>query len=313
MPMNLRQARLVDPITTKVVQGFTFPSLSGGVLFPSVPVPTSGGQVVEFGKEAFQAVYARRAPGANTRRVTLGYQGKPYALLNERLEGTVPRELLREASRVPGIDLATRSTRTVMNILKLNLEREQAAIATDPASYAASNKLEISAAGDRWDNDACVIGSQIEAGREAIRAQVGVYPNTLLLSPRAFSAAKVNPSVIERFKYSTREAVTEELLANLWGVRKVVVASAVTADQAGAFLDIWGDAAILAYVPEVVGGQEEPSYGYTYELEGHPLVEEPYFDNNTASWVYPVAYERAPVLPCPGAGYLISGTRTPAQ
>ena len=41
-------------------------------------------------------------------------------------------------------------------------------------------------------------------------------------------------------------------------------------------------------------------------MRGHPLVETPYWDGNTKSWIYGVSYERAPVLAGMSAGYLIS-------
>lgn len=41
-------------------------------------------------------------------------------------------------------------------------------------------------------------------------------------------------------------------------------------------------------------------------MEGHPFVEEPYFERNIKSWIYGVTYERAPVLAGVSAGYLFS-------
>jgi hypothetical protein len=48
-----------------------------------------------------------------------------------------------------------------------------------------------------------------------------------------------------------------------------------------------------------------PSYGYTYQLAGYPLVEEPYYERNPKSWIYPVTDEVAPVMAGADAGYLI--------
>ena len=49
-----------------------------------------------------------------------------------------------------------------------------------------------------------------------------------------------------------------------------------------------------------------PSYGYTYQLSGSPLVEEPYYDRNAKSWIYPVTRVEAPVMASASAGYLIT-------
>ena len=49
-----------------------------------------------------------------------------------------------------------------------------------------------------------------------------------------------------------------------------------------------------------------PSYGYTYQLRGYPIVELPYEDRNPKSWIYPVTDEVQPVIAGAEAGYLIS-------
>lgn len=62
---------------------------------------------------------------------------------------------------------------------------------------------------------------------------------------------------------------------------------------------------ILAYAPATPSGMEEPSYGYTYTMKGHPFVEQGRWDGDTRSWVHGVSYERVPVLSGITAGYLI--------
>lgn len=62
--------------------------------------------------------------------------------------------------------------------------------------------------------------------------------------------------------------------------------------------------AVLAYVP--TGARfEVPSYGYTYHLAGHPMVERPYYEENPNSWMYPMTYERQVVQTSMEAGFLI--------
>lgn len=126
MPMNTSQARIVDPILSTIAQGYRNAELVGNNLFPAVPVTVAGGQIIEFGRESFRLVDAQRAPGAATKRIQFGYLGKPFALTQHALEGPVPQELQRDASRVPGVDLGQRSVKSALRILSLTLEREQA-------------------------------------------------------------------------------------------------------------------------------------------------------------------------------------------
>lgn len=305
MTMNISQVRVVDPVLTTVVQGYKNPEFVGDALFPAVPVGVSGGKIIEFGKESFLAYNSQRAPGGATRRISFGYQGKPFSLENHALEAPVPREYQRDAAKVPGINLGTRAVNLTMRANKQTLEIQQAALATDAANYPTANKITLSGT-DKWSNAASKPVSIINAGKEAVRQAIGVYPNVLLLGAQAFNPLKDNPSILERFKYTSKESITAEMLAALFDLDKVVVGKAVQATDAGVMSDVWGNFAVLAYVPSSPSQMEEPSYGYTYTMEGHPLVETPYYDNNAKSWIYGVTYERAPVLSGIAAGYLIS-------
>ncbi|MBF0371234.1 MAG: major capsid protein [Magnetococcales bacterium] len=304
MSMNASQVRVVDPVLSRIALGYKNATHVGSILFPHVPVLLAGGKILRFGKESFKLYSARRAPGSNTKRVDFGYESDPYTLAQESLEGKVPREHLREAQTSPGLDLGRRATTNVMRLVALSLEYEQGQLATNANNYDSDHKVTLSGT-SQWSDGASDPTGDINAGKEAIRASVGVEPNVLLLSAKAFNALKNHPTIIERIKYTGRDSVTPDLLAGLWDLERVVVGKAVTSDDAGTLTDVWGKDAVLAYVPASPSGMEEPSFGYTYTLKGHPLVERPYYDNNLKSWLYPVTYERLPVLTSILSGYLI--------
>lgn len=304
MSINLGQARIVDPVLSNVARGFAQQLLAGSALFPAVPVMVAGGQIIQFGREEFRQYSLRRAPGAATKRIPVGYSGAPYALVQDALEIPVPREHMRDAARVPGINLGTAATQKGMRIAGLSLEVEQAGLARNTASYPAANRVAL-APGARWSDAAVNPSLSIEAGREAIRTAVGVYPNTAVISARAMAALRSNAAILDRVKYTGRDNVTVEMLAALWELERVVVGRSLTVDQADVSSDVWGTDAILAYTAIGPIDNAEPSFGFTYTMEGHPLVEQPYWDNSTKSWIYPVTYERAPVVAGGGAGYLI--------
>jgi hypothetical protein len=304
-PMSDAGVRVVDPILTNIAQGYRNMDLVGETLFPAVPVLTTGGQIIEFGKEAFYKYNLRRVPGGAVRRVQFGYAGKPFALLQDSIEGQIPREHMRDAAQVPGINLGTRAVMTAMKIVKTSLESDQAGLATNAANYGAGNKTTLAGA-TKWSASTGVPTANIDTAREAIRASVGVYPNVVLLSAVAFAAARNNPNITARFQYTTAQSITADMLANLWNVQKVVVGGGLTMTDAGVASDIWGNFAIVAYTNLGSQNAEEPSFGYTYTLEGNPLVEQTYWDPSTKSWVYPINYERVPVLSGIAAGYLFT-------
>lgn len=305
MAMNNQQVRVIDPILSNVAQGYTHPEHVGFALFPRVPVKQRGGQIIEFGRDSFKRYNTRRAPGSSTKRLQFGYEGKPFALVQDALEGKVPWEHMQDANQVPGIDLGTESTNEVMNILSLALEIEQAEIATNAANYGADHKVTLSGT-DRWTDDASDPAKQIREYREAVRAAIGIRPNIMEVSAAGFNALCEHPKVLERFKYTSSDSVTADMLAKLFNLRRIVVGEAVYMNEgSSAMVDVWGNAAVLAYVPDQISSRRQPSFGYTYALEGHPIVEEPYNDRNAKSWIYPVTYERTPVLSGIESGFLI--------
>ena len=308
MSMNTDQARVIDPILTEVARGYVNAERVGHVLFPRVDVTARGGQILQFGKESFYRINMRRAPGANTQRVTFGYEGDPFFLVQDSLDVPIPREHMQDANTVPGVDMGKRATKLGMDQVMLSLEIEQAELASNPDHYA-DNQKEALLGSDKWIDPSSDPLAVVSHAKEEARRAAGVDPNRMVISKPIFNALKFHPKIVERYKYTSAESVTARMLANIFDLEEVAVGKGVYMDsnapEENPFLDIWGNNAILAYTPLTVMGFEQPSYGYTYSLVNHPFVEKPVWDDSTKSWVYGVTYERSPVLAGPSAGFLI--------
>jgi hypothetical protein len=312
MPISHAAARVIDPILTTVAQGYSTQEFVGEALFPTVFVDQSGGQIIEFDRDAFRLYGTRRAPGANTAEIQFGYSGKPFALQTHRLQGVIPRQNQRDAQQVAGIDLSAVGVNATMRSLMLGLEVDRANLATTLGNYPVPNRVTLAGA-TKWSVSTGAPMTDVDAGREAIRQACGLYPNTLLLSALAFNACKNNPNVVVRFQHNgvagtDASQITPMMLAGLFNVKNVVIGAGVYWNDANAAVDIWGNNAILAYVPETsaqIRSPYDPSYGYTYMMRGHPAAEAPSWDNDKQSWKYPVEMERVPVLSGITAGYLI--------
>ncbi|HEL4274169.1 TPA: hypothetical protein UM673_000245 [Stenotrophomonas maltophilia] len=307
--MTPGQVRVVDPILSEHARGYRQAQLVASVLFPFADVAAYGGRVIEFGKESFKVYNSKRSPGAATKRVRFGYEGKPYSIIPSSLEAVVPREHMRDANAVPGINLATRAVNVVLRSQLLEYEVECAGIATNASNYDNDHKVTLTGT-DVWSNDASDPASDVETGKEAVRASIGLYPNTMLLSATAFSKLKRHPKIIARSADSGIRKVTLDLLRQVFEIENIVVGAGVVAGANDEFGDVWGTSVVLAYVSpgsDVNANAEEPSYGYGYRIEGMPLVEEPYYDKNAKSWIYGVSNDASPVLAGMAAGYLIQG------
>lgn len=117
--------------------------------------------------------------------------------------------------------------------------------------------------------------SDIEAAKTAVLQSTGFEPNTLVLSYSVFQKLKAHPLLVDRYKYTQAGAiVTEDLLAALFGVDRVLVAKAVVnsanegkTTSAADYAFTTGKNALLCYVAPNPGLMT-PSAGYTFMWTG---------------------------------------------
>lgn len=307
--MTPGQARIVDPVLTTHAVGYVRPGNVGQHLFPTAEVALRAGKVIGFGKEGFRRHNTKRAPGEATKRVQFGYEAGNYAIVDSSLEAVVPVEIAQEAANGPGIDASRDSVDLVLDIMELEHECECADIARNASNYDADHKVSLVGTA-RWRGSAGDPTANVEAGKEAIRAGIGVRPNTAIISASAFAALKANAKIEDYLKHRGYQSLTTQILANLWEIPNIYIGEAVAASgQADDLGDVWGNDVILAYVAPPTGGNRrnaaKPSYGYTYSLRGEPSVEQAYYDQNRKSWIHPVTNNRTPQLTGMVAGYLI--------
>ncbi|MDD9911651.1 MAG: major capsid protein [Alphaproteobacteria bacterium] len=308
MNMNAKQVRVIDPILTTHAQGFKRQNTVGHMLFPRANVFQSGGQVLQFGKEGYKKYNARRSPGDNTKRIKFGYEGKPYSLVQDSLEAVVPDEWQRDAQQVPGINLAKRAVNNVLGNLTMLLEIEQAELAMDPNNYSSSHKLILSGTSLWSDHTNSKPLINVADSKEVVRQDIGMDINTAVFSPKRWKQFRNHPDVRSAAikDNDSERVVTTQMAADLLEVDHVVVGKGVYANKDGSFADIWGDGLVLAYVAHNSSGAEEPSFGYTYTMDAHPFVRQPYREENCESWFYGVKYERTPVIASAESAFLIT-------
>lgn len=305
--MNTGQARVIDPILSTYARGYTNAEFIGHLLFPIVSIPVRGMRVLKFGKESFRMMNTRRAPSAPTKRIQYGYASDPVALHQDSLEALVPFENMQEAAQVPGVNLAQGSVKMVMDVIALGRENEIAQLARDPNKYNANNKMALTG-GDKWSDPNSDPFDDVTEAKEQVRRRIGRYPNTLTLSPVVKKSLCKHPKIKEQFKFTSSKSITLEMLAAYFELDRVIEGKAVylaenASDDEDA-QDVWGNDAILSYTPASGDNYQVPSFGYTYRLNGHPIVEQPYHERNVKSWVYPTTEDWSPELTGADAGFL---------
>ena len=302
--MNLDQARVINPVLTEVALGYMNQPLVADKLFPRVPVRARGGQVLQFGKEAFMVHGSQRAPGEQIKRAQISYTPVPFKLTQHALGVTVPIEEQEDAQEVLAVDLLDENLSAVIDSVRLEIEQLAANIAVNPATYGANTEaLSGTSMLDTSTGDPFGV---VAFAKETVRGQIGRRPNTMLIGPKVLTALQKSPAILDRLKYTSSQVPTNEDLARLFQVDNFVVGEAVVSDDFGVLSDIWGKNIVLAYTGIGSKSRKAPSFGYGYELKGSPVVTEPEFNRKTRSIEAEFIYENGLYVTCAAGGFLVT-------
>jgi hypothetical protein len=308
-----------NPVLTSLLLGLGQGTYVAEKLFPRLPQALSSVVLAKIGDERLRRYNTRRAPGTATKRVEIKYDGTTYTVDQYAVEVPIPRELIREAdeSRKLNVgnhlDVSAIAMTTANDILGLDYEIQVATLATTSGTYASGHVLALSGA-TKWSASTGTPVTDIRAAAEVIRKKIGKRPNKLTLSADAFQAITTNPEVRGYLPNTTTGPATIEQLKTILNVPEIEVGDAVWIDDTNTGADVWGNNAILAYVPKIGGSGSdislaEPGFGFTNVLEGHPFAETPYFDNGTKSWIYGATYERRPNVAYNTAAFLFQNPK----
>lgn len=302
-----------NQVLTSILLGLGQGDLVAQRLFPRLPQFLSGAGLIKIGDDRLRKYKLRRAPGARTARVDIGYEGKFYSVNQHSIEVPVAREFIRESTELnridPGAypDLSRLAMVTANAILLLDYEMEVADLALSPAAYASSHVVAL-AGPTKWSKETSSPVTDIRSASESIRKKVGRRPNLLMLSAQAYAAISCNLEVMIYSGYAVGPA-TPEMLKLILGLDEIVIGDAIWESSDGTKMDVWGNNAILAYVPKIVAAAEDfsladPAFGFTSALEGHPFAENPYYSAGEKSWIFGATYERQPYTFCNEAAFL---------
>jgi len=111
----------------------------------------------------------------------------------------------------------------------------------------------------------------IEEAKSDILSETGMEANTLVLGYEVFRQLKNHPDLVDRIKYTSSNTITEDMLARMFDLDRVLVAKAVKATNnegaAEAYSFAYGKAAALYHVASAPG-LLTPSAGYTFSWTG---------------------------------------------
>ena len=111
----------------------------------------------------------------------------------------------------------------------------------------------------------------LEKGKAQILSVTGLEANTLVLGYDVFRQLKNHPDLVDRIKYTSSQTITEDMLARMFDIDRVLVSKSIKATNkeggTGAYSFTTGKTALLAHVAPNPGILT-PSAGYTFTWTG---------------------------------------------
>jgi hypothetical protein len=268
MPQPTQNAVHVDAILTNISTAYMQQAKNfiATRVFPIVPVSKQSDKFFTYTKndwfrdEAQRRADATESAGGGYNLSTDSYQADVYAFHKDigdqtRANADAPINVDREAVEfVTSRLLLKMETQFVANYFTTSVWGTDYTPSNLWSNYATSDPI-----------------SDIETGKRAILSVTGYEPNTLVLGYDVFTSLKNHPDLVDRIKYTSSQIITEELLASLFDVPRVMVAKAVKATNnegaAGAYAFTHGKHALLTYSAPSAG-LLQPSGGYIMSWTG---------------------------------------------
>ena len=235
-------------------------------VFPVVPVSKQSDKFFTYTKndwfrdEAQRRADATESAGGGYNLSTDSYQADVYAFHKDigdqtRANADAPINVDREAAEFVTSRIALKmETQFVSNFFTTSIWGTDSTPTNLWSDYTSSDPI-----GD------------IETGKRTILSTTGYEPNTLVLGYDTFIQLKNHPDLVDRIKYTSSNVLTEDVMASLFGVPRVMVAKSVKATNnegaTGVYAFNYGKNALLTYAAPSAG-LLQPSGGYIMSWTG---------------------------------------------
>lgn len=245
-------------------------------VFPPVPVSHRVGIYYKYDKgDWFRTQAQKRAPRTESAGTGWNVSQDTYAADVQAIHVDVDDQTRADQDR-PVFDIDRDATLFVDRDLLLRREKDWAdtyfkagvwsnTVQTGIASGPGANQFIF------WNRSTGSPIEVIEAQRLKFARLTGFRPNRLVLGPDVHSAFKNQSEFIERIKYTQKGVVSDELIASLLEIERVLTPYVVensAEENAADDLDfVYGKSALLCYAAPNAG-LRQPSAGYTFEWTG---------------------------------------------
>jgi len=258
----------VDPVLTNVSLKFKNSGFVASRIFPVVPVAEVSGTYFVYGKQNFDLPSLKRTSGSGYNRSSFEITNDTYAAFRYGLEDVIDDDDRLAVTSPLNLDMD--ATNYVTDKVLLGYEKRVVDIVTDNSVITQTTALTTTSQWNDYVNSDPI--GDIDTGKNTISAATGLPESELILvlGKEVFDQLKRHPQLIELIKYTQRGTVSAELMAGIFGVKEVLVASSLynsaKAGQTASLTRLWGKNALLAW-PGKGLSLRSLSLGYTMQKE----------------------------------------------
>ncbi|MHA1170139.1 MAG: hypothetical protein ACTSRU_20110 [Candidatus Hodarchaeales archaeon] len=237
-------------------------TLAKGMALPYLMVNKDSGKYYKFNKDSFRLAQSNWRPGTTANEIVPYVAStSTYTCNKKKLKALVTDDEIKQADKP--IQPMARTTKKIKDNIDTELEYLLAAALQDTSSNFSNANGTVSYA---WSSDTATIFTDVKDAKSSIRKNAMVEANFMVINPDDFDNVIDNADIKDRVKFTDGNPITEQRLASLFGLQKVIVPKAVynTTDrgQTDSMSYCFGSGKVfIGYAPSSTS-LWEPSVGY---------------------------------------------------
>lgn len=236
--------------------------------FPEVNVVHNTNDYYVFTKSNFRREKTIWAKGGYPARTSWELSTQSYSLKRHALEELVYDE--DRENQDPAVQLDIQTTEDLTDKILLEQEADLSSLIGLASNWANATSLTSTFA---WSANTTLSNPIlfVDSATAVISQNTGKKANVTVMNLPTWNATKEHISIVDRIKHTSRDSVSHEMVAKLFGVEKLLVSSAVENTGEEGLADsmnfLLTDCAWVAYV-EMSPGLRKPSALYRFTKRG---------------------------------------------
>lgn len=260
----------IDKVLSNISLGYKNEMYIADNILPALPVSKQSDRYYVYGKEAFRLHEDARAPGAEANEINWTLSLDQYFCEGHALRHPIADEEIQNAD--DEFSLESDAVELLTEGILLNKEVSAANMLLDANSYDSDLVYNMGGVNQpkKWsdyENSDPIL--DVARAKEAVHKKIAVRLNTMVISETVYNVLKFHPKILTLFSgISPVSIASKEQIKMALGVDNLYIGSALKSSatnpgQSDTLSYIWGNSAVLCYVPPKPGKKIQ-AIGYTF-------------------------------------------------